>query len=118
MAAGIATMDVYKEQRLFERAAELAPYLEDAVHSLKGLPNVVDIRNIGMMAAVELAAVPGAPVKRAFDVFDRCFDHGVFVRVAGPVLAFSPPLISEKHHIDQLVDVLGKSIKESAEKMK
>lgn len=114
MAAGIATLDVYKEQGLFEKANELAPYFEKALHSLKDHPNVIDIRNCGMMGAVEFAQVPGAPFKRAFDIFDRTFDKGVFIRVSGTSLAMSPPLISEKHHIDEMIDALGKSIKESA----
>lgn len=114
MAAGLATLEVYKEEQLFERADAMAPYFEEQLHSLKGLPNVVDIRNYGLMGAVEFSPIAGAPVKRAMDIFDRCFDHGVFVRVSGNALAFSPPLISEKKHIDLLVDTLARSIKESA----
>lgn len=114
MAAGLATLEVYKEMKLFERTDELAPYFEEQLHSLKGLPNIIDIRNYGLMGAVEFAPIPGAPVKRAMDIFDRCFEHGMFVRAAGNALAFSPPLISEKKHIDRLVDTLARSVKESA----
>ena len=114
MAAGIATMEVFKEQQLFERANALAPYFEQSLHSLKGLPNVVDIRNLGMMGAVELAPVPGAPLKRVMDIFDRTFAKGTLIRASGPNLAFSPPLIAEKKHVDQLVDHLHQAIKESA----
>lgn len=114
MAAGIATLEVYQEEKLFERTDEMAPYFEEQLHSLKGLPNVIDIRNYGLMGAVEFAPIPGSPIKRAMDVFDRCFERGTFVRAAGNNLAFSPPLISEKKHIDRLVDTLAKSIKESA----
>jgi beta-alanine--pyruvate transaminase len=114
MAAGIATLDVYKEQDLFARAGNLAPHLERSLHALRSLPNVIDIRNIGMMAAVELEPIPGAPVKRLMDVFDRCFQKGVFVRVSGTAIAMSPPLISEAHHIDTMVQALGESIQESA----
>lgn len=117
MAAGLATLDVYKEEGLFEKAAELAPYFEECLHSLKDYPNVIDIRNLGMMGAVELAPVPGFWAQRIFDVFDRCFEQGFFIRVSGTALAMSPPLISDKHHIEKMVDVLGKSIKESAKHM-
>eukprot|EP01039_Chlorochromonas_danica_P007568 gene7568-8368_t len=114
MAAGIATLDVYKEEGLFERAAELEPYLEAGLHSLRDLPHVIDIRNLGLMGAIELAPLPGAPTKRAFDVFDRCFNKGVFVRVSGSAVVMSPPLISEKRHIDKLIDALKESIIDSA----
>ena len=115
MAAGIATMDVYREQNLFQRAADLAPYFEDALHSLKGLPHVIDIRNYGLMGAVEVAPIPGVPTKRATDIFDRCFEKGVFLRAAGSTVVLSPPLVMEKHHIDRIVNTLGEAIVESAQ---
>ncbi len=117
MAAGIANLEVIKEQQLFEKAAALSPYFQEALHSLKGLPHVIDIRNIGLMGAVELEPSSDVANRRSFDIFDRCFEKGVFLRAsAGTMIALSPPLLSEKKHIDQIVDVLGQAIKESAEK--
>jgi beta-alanine--pyruvate transaminase len=117
MAAGIATLEVYEEEGLFQRAADMAPYFEKGLHSLKGLPNVVDIRNIGMMGAVELQPVAGELMKRSFDVFNRCFDKGVMVRVSGSTCAYSPPLICEKSHVDQMINTLHDSIIASAKEM-
>jgi beta-alanine--pyruvate transaminase len=114
MAAGIATLEVYKDQKLFENAAAIAPHFEEAIHSLKGLPNVVDIRNIGLMGAVEMSAIPGYPTKRAMDVFDRMWKKGVVVRSAGPTIAFSPPLICEKSHIDEIFGKFADAIVESS----
>lgn len=116
MAAGIATLEVFKEQQLFERADALAPYWQEALHSLKGLPHVTDIRNVGLMGAVELAPPSGNPNRRALDIFNRCYEKGVFLRATGSLIAMSPTLISEKKHVDQIVDVLGQAIKESADK--
>jgi beta-alanine--pyruvate transaminase len=117
MAAGIATMEVYKEEGLFENAKALSGYFEEAVHSLKGHPNIVDIRNYGLMAAIDFAPLPNAPAKRTMDVFDKCFEKGVLVRGSGTTLAIAPPLICEKKHIDQIIDVVSKSIKESAKQL-
>ena len=111
VAAGLATLDVYKEDDLFNRGEALAPVLADAVHSLKGEPHVIDIRNIGLMAAVELAAVPGAPGKRGYDAFLKAYEAGVYIRLAGDVLAFSPPLIAEESHIEAMVETLRKVLR-------
>ncbi len=105
-AAGIASLDVYEEEGLYQRASEMAPVLEDAVHSLKGAPNVIDVRNIGMMAAVELAPRDGAPGLRALDVFRRCFDAGVLIRTTGDSLALTPPLIIDDCQIDQIITTI------------
>jgi len=118
MAAGIATLDVYREQKIFENVDNLAPYFEESLHKLKGLPYVVDIRNCGFMGAVEFEAIPGFPIKRVLDIFNRCFEKGVFVRSTGSVIALSPPLVCEKKHIDQIVDTLRASILESAANLK
>ena len=106
-AAALATLDVYREQQLFERAAELAEYWENALHSLRGLPHVIDLRNIGLIGAIELAPRPGAPGARAFDAFVRCFERGLLIRTTGDIIALSPPLIIEKSHIDQLFEQLA-----------
>ncbi|MEG0819277.1 MAG: aminotransferase class III-fold pyridoxal phosphate-dependent enzyme, partial [Brevundimonas sp.] len=110
-AAGLATLDVYETEGLFQRASDMAPYWEDAVHGLKGLPNVIDIRNLGMVAAVELAPRPDAPGARATAVFHAAFDEGILVRVTGDVIALSPPLIISRAQIDELIDHLSQIIR-------
>jgi len=111
IAAGLATLEVYKEEDLFERGAALSPMFQEALHSLKDEPNVIDIRNIGLMGGVELAPEEGKPGKRGYDVFLKCFEMGVYARVAGDVLAFSPPLIAEESHVEQAVETLRKAIR-------
>lgn len=111
-AAALATLGVYRDEGLFERAAALAPYFEDAVHSLRGAPNVVDIRNLGVVSGIELAARPGKPGARAFEVFTRCFnDENVLIRTTGDIIALSPPLIVEERQIDEIVDAVAKTLK-------
>jgi beta-alanine--pyruvate transaminase len=110
-AAGLATLKVYRDEGLFERAAELAPYWEDAVHSLRGLPNVIDIRNIGLVAGVELEPREGKPGSRGLDALINCFNEGLLIRVTGDIVAMSPPLIIEKAQIDQVIETLGGVLK-------
>jgi len=110
-AAAVATMDVYEQEGLFERGRELAPYFEQAVHSLKGLPHVVDIRNLGLMCGIELAPVAGHPGKRAYEAFLKCYEKGVLVRSAGETVALTPPLIATREHVDQIVATLGDALK-------
>ncbi|MFT6425560.1 MAG: beta-alanine--pyruvate transaminase [Celeribacter sp.] len=110
-AAGIATLDTYAEEGLFQRAADLETYWQDALHSLKGLPHVIDIRNMGLIGAIELEPIAGAPTKRAFDAFLKCYDKGVLVRTTGDIIALSPPLIIEKDHIDTLIGTLADVLK-------
>ena len=105
-AAGLATMDIYREEGLFERAASLASYWEDAIHSLKGTRNVIDLRNLGLLAGIELEARPGKPTARAFEAFLKSYDKNLLIRTTGDIIALSPPLIVEKKHIDQIVDTL------------
>ena len=107
-AAALATLDTYEEENLFEKAIELETYWADAIHGLRGLPNVVDIRNIGLIGAIELAPRPGAPGTRAYDVFTRCFhEENLLIRVTGDVIALSPPLILDKGHIDTIFRTLA-----------
>ena len=106
-AAGLATLDVYESEGLFQRATDMAPYWEEAVHSLRGLSHVIDIRNLGMVAAVELAPRADAPGARATQVFHRAFDEGLLIRVTGDVIALSPPLIISRAQIDELIGRLG-----------
>ncbi|MFM2356608.1 MAG: hypothetical protein RLZZ528_2344 [Pseudomonadota bacterium] len=110
-AAGIATLETYKEEGLFERCAEIAPYWEAALHSLKGLPHVIDIRNMGLIGAVELDPIAGEPTKRAFTAFLNAYDKGILIRTTGDIIAMSPPLIVTKAHIDQLIGTLGDVLK-------
>jgi len=105
-AAGLATLDVYAEEGLLTRAGELAPYWEEQAHALKGLPNVIDIRNIGLIAAFELAPRQGAAGARGFEVHTRAFEKGAYVRVTGDIIALAPPLIIQKAEIDQLFGIV------------
>lgn len=112
-AAMLATMEVYREEQLFERAAAMAPYFEDAVHSLRGLPWVKDVRNLGLVCGIELEGASGKPSARAFEVFQKCFwDKGVMIRTTGDIIALSPPLIVEKGQIDRIVSAIAESLKE------
>jgi beta-alanine--pyruvate transaminase len=113
-AAGLAAIDVYRQDELFERAAALAPYWEDAVHSLRDRRNVIDLRNLGLVAGIELESRPGEPTKRAYDAFVRCFEEGVLVRTTGDIIALSPPLIVERAHIDRIVGVIGDTLDQVA----
>ena len=103
-AAGIATLDTYKEEGLLTRGEELAPYWEDALHSLKGEPHVIDIRNIGLVGAIELEPIAGQPTKRAFEAFVKAFERGALIRTTGDIIALSPPLIITKGQINELID--------------
>ena len=110
-AAGIATIDLYREEGLFERAADLAGYWEDALWSLKGGHHVIDLRNFGLMAGIELEPRPGQPTKRATETFQKCFDDGVLIRVTGDTIALSPPLIAERSHVDQIFGTIDSALK-------
>jgi beta-alanine--pyruvate transaminase len=111
-AAGLATLEVYEEEGLFQRARDLSNYWQDAVHALRDLPHVIDIRNLGLVAGIELEPIPGKPTARAFEAFLRAYEKGLLVRTTGDIIALSPPLIIEKHHIDQLFDILSGVLKE------
>jgi len=110
-AAGLATMQVYEEEGLFTRAAELWSYWEEQAHALKGLPNVIDIRNIGLIAAIELAPRAGAPGARALDAHIKAFERGAYIRVAADIIALAPPLIIAKSDIDQLFEIVREVLK-------
>lgn len=105
-AAALATLDIYEEERLFERADKMADYWENAVHSLKGVRHVIDVRNLGLVAGIELESIAGKPGKRAFDCFLQCYEKGLLIRTTGDIIALSPPLIIENEHIDRLVEIL------------
>jgi beta-alanine--pyruvate transaminase len=110
-AAGLATMDVYEEEGLLTRAEELSPYWEEQAHALRELPHVVDIRNIGLIAAIELAPRPGAPGARGLEAHIRAFEKGAYIRVTGDIVALAPPLIIQKPEIDQLFATVREVLK-------
>jgi beta-alanine--pyruvate transaminase len=110
-AAAIATLDTYEEEKLFDRPNTLGASFEQGVHSFKGLPNVIDCRNLGLIGAVELAPRPGDAGARGFDAFEKCWEKGVFVRPVGDSLAFCPPLIAEQKHLDQMFGTVAEVLK-------
>ncbi|MBF0278473.1 MAG: aspartate aminotransferase family protein [SAR324 cluster bacterium] len=111
-AAGMATLSIYEDEGLFNRAAELESYWEDAAHQLKGLPHVKDIRNFGLIAGIELESRPDNAGALGHEVFEKCFEKGVVIRFMGDIMAFSPPLIIAKSQIDQLFETLGSVLRE------
>jgi beta-alanine--pyruvate transaminase len=110
-AAALAALDTYEDEGLLTRGAELADYWADAAHSLKDLPHVIDIRNLGLIAAIELESIPGKVTARAFEAFLKCYEAGLLIRTTGDTIALSPPLIIQKSHIDQIFDTLRDVLK-------
>jgi len=113
-AAGLATLEVYAEEGLLTRAREMEAAFAQALHSLKGLPHVIDIRNVGLVGGIELAPREGEPGKRGFEVFVDCWENGVLVRFTGDIIALSPPLIVEHKHIEQMVGAIAAAIRRVA----
>jgi beta-alanine--pyruvate transaminase len=113
-AAALGTLDTYADDGLLTRGATMAPVFENALHSLKGVPHVIDIRNIGLVGGIELDPIPGSPGKRAFDTFLECWERGVLIRTTGDTIALSPPLIVENSHIDQMVSTIADVLKKNA----
>jgi beta-alanine--pyruvate transaminase len=113
-AAALGTLDTYAEEGLLTRAGELQGYFAECLHSLRGEPNVIDVRNIGLVGGVELSPLAGEPAKRAFNVFLDCWDKGVLVRTTGDTVALSPPLIIERAQIDQIIDTLRGALRRAA----
>ncbi len=109
-AAALATLDVYDELKLFSRAKQMAPIWEEKVHQLVDSPNVKDIRNYGLMAAIELESRNNGFGQRAYDVFNFCFDNGLLIRITGDTIALSPPLIIEESHMDMIVSTLHEAL--------
>ncbi len=106
-AAALGTLDTYDEEGLLTRAAELSDYWQQAVHSLHGLPHVIDLRNMGFIAGIELEPYPGKPTKRAFEAFLKAYEAGLLIRTTGDTIALSPPLIIEKSQIDFAFETLA-----------
>ncbi len=113
-AAGIATLDIYEDEGLLTRTAEIQTAWHEAIHSLRDLPNVIDIRTMGLIAGIELDSRAGAPGTRAYDVFVDCFEKGLLIRVTGDIIALSPPLVIETNQIGEIVDVFGTALKAAA----
>ena len=112
-AAALATLDTYKEEGLLTRAQELSPYWEEQLHSLKDCPHVIDIRNTGLIGAIELEPIAGEPTKRAFTAFLKAYESGLLIRTTGDIIAMSPPLIISKTEIDELFDKLRKVLQDN-----
>jgi beta-alanine--pyruvate transaminase len=110
-AAAIATLELHRAEDLPGRARAIEPYWQDAAHAMRSVPGVVDVREIGLIAGIELEPRAGKPTARALDVFRWCFDHGVLVRVTGDIVALSPPLIIEKPHVDRIFETLSDAIR-------
>ncbi|MCT4655076.1 MAG: aspartate aminotransferase family protein [Cohaesibacter sp.] len=106
-AAGLAALETYREEQMFERVADLSPYWEQAVHSLKGTKHVIDLRNLGLVGAIELAPRESAPGARGMEVMLKAWEKGIMVRVTGDILALSPPFIIKKEQIDQIFNTLA-----------
>ena len=113
-AAAIASMDLQQAEDLPGRALAIEPYWQEAIHSLRDNPNVIDIRNAGLIAGIEISPRPGLPTDRAVRVFQRCFDAGLLIRTTGDIIALSPPLIVERPHIDRIVETLTDAIRAEA----
>ena len=113
-AAALGTLDTYADEGLLTRATEMQGYFAECLHSLKGEPNVIDIRNIGLIGGVELTPLAGEPAKRAFNIFLDCYDKGLLVRTTGDTVALSPPLIIEREQIDQIIDTLRGALRRAA----
>jgi beta-alanine--pyruvate transaminase len=113
-AAGLATLETYRDEGLLTRAREFEGYWGEALHALRGLPHVIDIRNLGLIGAVELEPIAGQPAKRAFSAFVRAFEKGILIRVTGDIIALSPPLIISKDEIDELIGTLADVLKATA----
>ena len=111
-AAALGTLDTYEEEGLLTRASELADYWESSIHSLKDHPHVIDIRNIGLVGAIELETIPGEPTKRAMNAMVKAFEKGLLIRTTGDIIALSPPLIIEKSEIDQIFETVSGVLKD------
>ena len=111
-AAALVTLQVYYDEKLFDRAATMSAAFQQAAHSLKGLPHVKDVRNLGLVCGIELEPIPGKPTARAYEVFERCFwDKNLLIRTTGDIIALSPPLIINQEQIDTLFSTLADVLK-------
>lgn len=111
-AAGLAALEIYREEALFDRVAELESYWEEKLHTLADAKNVIDIRNIGLVGAIEMSSRDGEPGKRGFEAMIKAFEKGAMVRVTGDIIALSPPFIISRDQIDELVDLVRDVVNE------
>lgn len=112
-AAALATQQIYQQENLFQKAIDLEPYWQEALFSLRDLPNVIDIRTVGLVAGVQFAAHADGVGKRGYEVFRECFENGLLVRASGDTIALSPALIVEKAEIDQMMELLADGIRKA-----
>ncbi|WP_420474033.1 aspartate aminotransferase family protein [Noviherbaspirillum sp. ST9] len=113
-AVGLAALDILVKENMIQRVRELAPHFENAVHSLKGSKHVVDIRNYGLAAGLTIAAAPGEPAKRPYEIAMKCWKKGFYVRYGGDTIQLAPPFIATREEIDSLINALGEAINETA----
>jgi beta-alanine--pyruvate transaminase len=113
-AAGVAALEAYQEEGIFERVRALEPHFEDALHACRELPGVKDIRNFGLMGAIEMEPWPGQPGKRGFESMIECYERGVMTRIAADTFEFSPPLIAEQSHLDRIFETVSDVIRAKA----
>ncbi|MFC4341424.1 aspartate aminotransferase family protein [Cupriavidus numazuensis] len=112
-AAAIATLNVLRDEDMAGRVRALAPVFEEAVHSLKGSPHIVDIRNIGLAAGFSIAHAPGEPARRPYEIAQRCWEKGFYVRYGSDTIQLAPPFIAEPREIDDLVNALGEALRQT-----
>jgi beta-alanine--pyruvate transaminase len=115
-AAGLATLSIYQDEKLLTRARETSVIFEAALHALRELPHVIDIRNYGLVAGIELDPIPGSPGARAFGIYLKCFERGLLIRTTGDTIAISPALIIEPAQIEELFGILSQALRESSSK--
>ncbi|MGH6680357.1 MAG: aminotransferase class III-fold pyridoxal phosphate-dependent enzyme, partial [Bradyrhizobium sp.] len=113
-AAGLATLAIYQSEGLLTQGAALTAHWQEAMHGLRGLPDVIDIRAIGLVAGIELSPRAGAAGTRAYDIMVDCFNHGLMVRVTGDTIALSPPLIVTPEQIGEMTAIVAAAIKRAA----
>ena len=113
-AAALATLDIYERENLFQKAIELEGYWQDALFSLRELPNVIDIRTVGLVAGVQFAAHAEGVGKRGYEIFRQCFADGLLVRASGDTIALSPALIIEKKQIDAIIERFADAIRKAS----
>jgi beta-alanine--pyruvate transaminase len=111
-AAGLAALRIYEGEKLLTRARQTGPIFEKALHELRGLPHVIDIRNYGLVAGIELDPIAGSPGARAFGVYLKCFERGLLIRTTGDTIALSPALTMEPKHVEELFGVLSQVLRE------
>ncbi len=107
-ASACATLDVYRDEKLFERAAQLTPHFENEIHKLDGHKQVKDVRNLGLVGGIELHTRDGQVGARAYEVFVKCYEAGVLIRVTGDIIAISPPLIINEAQISEIFDTIAR----------